>query len=85
MTKYFAAKCANSDAHIIFAPANGHDGYEVVIGGWANTLSVIRDRKGFPHPGHAKTWVTTKQKINERNSRQNVAFLDSSYFKFQRV
>ena len=48
---------ADSDAHILLPPCDGCDGYEIVIGGWDNTQSVIRDRKQQPHPGHAVTKV----------------------------
>ena len=34
---------------------NGADGHEIVIGGWSNTQSVIRDTKQNPHPGYAVT------------------------------
>ena len=48
---------ADSDAHILLPPCDGCDGYEIVIGGWDNTQSVIRDRKQQPHPGHSITKV----------------------------
>ena len=48
---------STSDGTILLSPCDGCDGYEVVIGGWDNTQSVIRDKKGQPHPGHAVTQV----------------------------
>ena len=46
-----------SDAHIMLSPCYGCDGYEVVIGGWRNSKSVIRDKRGKPHLGCAATKV----------------------------
>ena len=43
----------NSDAHVLLSPCEGCDGYEVVIGGWGNTKSVIREKK----QGDAKVTV----------------------------
>ena len=34
-----------SNAHILLSPCDDCDGYEIVIGGWVNTQSVIRDGK----------------------------------------
>ena len=34
-----------TDAHILLAPCPQCDGYEIVIGGWSNTQSAIRDGK----------------------------------------
>ena len=36
---------AKTDAHILLSPCPECDGYEIVIGGWANTQSAIRDGK----------------------------------------
>ena len=33
------------DAHILLSPCSKCDGYEIVIGGWRNTQSAIRDGK----------------------------------------
>ena len=51
----------DSDACILLAPCDECDGYEIVIGGWNNRQSVIRDKKGKPHPGHAVTQVGCTQ------------------------
>ena len=51
----------DSDACILLAPCDECDGYEIVIGGWNNRQSVIRDKKGKPHPGHAVTQVGCMQ------------------------
>ena len=50
---------ASSDAHILLAPCDGCDGYEVVIGGRSNGLSIVsihihiyiclRSRPGSPN------------------------------------
>ena len=50
-----------SDAHIMLSPCYGCDGYEVVIGGWDNSKSVIRDKRGQPHLGCAATKVGCMQ------------------------
>ena len=36
---------AKTDAHILLSPCPECDGYEIVIGGWNNTKSAIRDGK----------------------------------------
>ena len=48
---------SSSDGTILLSSCDGCDGYEVVIGGWDNTQSVIRDKKQQPQPGHAVTKV----------------------------
>jgi len=50
----FKAK-AKSGAHVLLSQNNGADGHEIVIGGFYNTQSVIRDTKGKPYPGYAVT------------------------------
>ena len=40
----FQVKGSN-DAHVLFSACDGCDGYEIVIGGWTNTQSVIRQSK----------------------------------------
>ena len=34
-----------TDAHVLLSSCERRDGYEVVIGGWSNTKSVIREKK----------------------------------------
>ena len=33
------------DVHVLISFCNGCDGFEIVIGGWSNTYSVIREYK----------------------------------------
>ena len=40
----FLVKTA-SDAHILLAPCEQCDGYEIILGGWGDTASVIRSVK----------------------------------------
>ena len=52
---------AASDARILMTGYNGDvNGYEIVIGGWNNSQSVIRDwtpAMSHPDPGYAVTQV----------------------------
>ena len=52
---------AASDVRILMTGYNGDvNGYEIVIGGWNNSQSVIRDwtpAMSHPDPGHAVTQV----------------------------
>jgi len=43
-----------TDAYVLLSQ-NGGDGHEILIGGWSNTQSAIRDTKGKPNPGYAVT------------------------------
>merc|ERR1712111_303112 len=58
---------AKTDAHILLSQHYGGDGHEIVIGGWSNTQSAIRDSKQKPHPGYAVTKTSN--------------YLSSSYFR----
>ena len=40
----FEARGSN-DGHILFSSCDGCDGFEIVIGGWSNQYSVIREYK----------------------------------------
>ncbi len=55
----FAAQIAN-DAHVLLKRPqadNSENGYEIVIGGWANTKSVLRDEKqGSPVATHSSRY-----------------------------
>ena len=48
---------AETDAAILLTGGDMEDGYEIIIGGWNNSQSVIRDSKQNPMPGHAVTKV----------------------------
>ena len=39
----FQVKAEVSDATLLLSPCEDCDGYEIVIGGWGNTQSVIRE------------------------------------------
>ena len=39
----FQVKTKVSNAHLLLSPCEDCDGYEIVIGGWSNTQSVIRE------------------------------------------
>eukprot|EP00092_Neocalanus_flemingeri_P012987 GFUD01013997.1.p1 GENE.GFUD01013997.1~~GFUD01013997.1.p1 ORF type:complete len:1217 (+),score=231.72 GFUD01013997.1:486-3653(+) len=66
---------ATTDVHVLFAPGDGEDGYEIVIGGWNNGQSVIRrGRQGTSLSSNIQTpgivspsefrgfWITTEVK-----------------------
>ena len=42
----FQVKAEVSDATLLLSPCEDCDGYEIVIGGWSNTQSVIREGMG---------------------------------------
>ena len=56
----------NNDAHIGFSKTTGHADtkWEIVIGGWGGTRSVIRSKNQFPTYGHV-TKTHTKAEFNE--------------------
>ena len=41
----------------MLTPENGADGFEIVIGGWRNSQSVLRDQKQTPRIGYSVTKV----------------------------
>ena len=42
----FQVRAEVSDATLLLSPCEDCDGYEIVIGGWSNTQSVIREFMG---------------------------------------
>ena len=52
----FAVK-GDRDANIMFCPCDGCDGYRVLIGGWANQKSFIRDNE---NDGNLQTLVNVR-------------------------
>ena len=72
----FAVK-GYKDAHILLSPCDGcGKGYEIVIGGWENTQSVIREDVRYPWPGYAVTEVTS---IAFYESCASLCILDQGY------
>ena len=43
----FQVKAEVSDATLLLSPCEDCDGYEIVIGGWSNSQSVIREGMGL--------------------------------------
>ena len=41
------------DASVLLSSCKDCDGYEIIIGGWGNTQSVIRQSKQVPYPGYS--------------------------------
>ena len=60
----FQVKGSN-DAHVLFSSCDGCDGYEIVIGGWNNSQSVIRQSKQVPNPGYNVTSTPDVLSVSE--------------------
>ena len=43
----------STDAFVLLSSCKECDGYEIIIGGWLNTQSVIRQSKRVPLPGYS--------------------------------
>ena len=55
-----------TDAHILYANCPTCDGYEIVIGGWGNTHSALRERK---QKQDTQQKVSTPNFLSEREWR----------------
>ena len=67
----FAVK-GDRDANIMFCPCDGCDGYRVLIGGWANQKSFIRDNE---NDGNLQTLVDVRLQNISSDIDKNVTFL----------
>ena len=70
----FAVK-GDRDANIMFCPCDGCDGYRVLIGGWGNQKSFIRDNK---NDGNLQTLVDVRlQNISVNIDKKYDIFLQT--------
>ena len=74
-----------TDVHVLFSACDGCDGFEIVIGGWDNSKSMIRDKIQHPSGGYSATstpdilsesefrgfWISLKQE----NKVTNLSYL----------
>ena len=73
---FFCAVKGFSDAHILLSPCDGcGKGYEIVIGGWNNKRSVIREDVHYPWPGYADTNVSSVFGCESSPKSRNVPLL----------
>ena len=58
-----------SDAHVLLSPCKGCNGYEVVIGGWNNRKSVIREKKQGSDKGAVEVGGLTPGILSDKEYR----------------
>ena len=52
-----------SDAHVLLSPCKGCNGYEVVIGGWNNRKSIIREKKQGGDKGVVEVGLVREEEL----------------------